>query len=199
VTRGRSRGDGAAGDRYDDPLTFPAAALMGEPPGSTREYDLHDVHVEPGDGLEVTEPVEGRVRLSRTNRGLLLSADLRTVLAAECARCLRAITVPVELDIDEEVLPTIDLQTGLPVALEEGEDPEVVRLNDHHELEMRPLVHEAISLAEPIAPLCEENCPGLCPECGERLTTEHHHEDAEIDPRLEALRSFAVDAEDETG
>ena len=49
---------------------------------------------------------------------------------------------------------------------------------------MRPLVEEAISLQEPIAPLCEPGCPGLCPECGERLEPGHGHGDGPIDPRL---------------
>jgi uncharacterized protein len=102
------------------------------------------------------------------------------------------------LRIDEEVLPTIDLASGLPVPVEEDADPEAPRLTDHHELELRPLVAEAISLAEPIAPLCEPDCPGLCPECGERLEPGHAHEDTDIDPRLEALRAFRVDAGAET-
>jgi hypothetical protein len=58
---------------------------------------------------------------------------------------------------------------------------------------------EAIALAEPIAPLCEPDCPGLCPECGIRMTPGHEHPDDDIDPRLEALRAFKVDAPDETG
>ena len=186
-------------DDYDDPLTFPAAALMGEPPGSTREYDVHGVTVDPGDDLHLVAPVDGRIRLSRTNRGLLVDGRFNTVLEAECARCLRPVRVPLELEIDEEVLPSIDVHSGLPVEAEEGEDPEVVRLNDHHELELRPLVHEAISLAEPIAPLCEPDCPGLCSECGERLSPGHEHADVDIDPRLEALKGFVVDADHETG
>jgi uncharacterized protein len=97
------------------------------------------------------------------------------------------------------VLPTIDLASGLPVPLEEDGDPEAPRLTDHHELEMRPLVAEAISLQEPIAPLCEPDCPGLCPECGQRLDPGHGHDDTPIDPRLEALRAFRFDAGDESG
>ena len=64
---------------------------------------------------------------------------------------------------------------------------------------MRPLVAEAISLQEPIAPLCEPDCPGLCTECGERLEPGHGHGDGPIDPRLEALRAFRFDAGDESG
>jgi uncharacterized protein len=44
--------------------------------------------------------------------------------------------------------------------------------------------------------VCEPDCPGLCEECGERLTPGHGHDDVPVDPRLEALRAFRV-ADDE--
>jgi uncharacterized protein len=195
-------GTGAARHPMDpngDPLTFALSGLMAEAPGTVRDVDLDAVDVDPGDGLVLAEPVSGTVRLTRTNRGLLLDARLRAALAGECARCLRPLITPVKFSIREEVLPTIDLASGLPVPLEEGGDPEAPRLTDHHELELRPLIAEAISLQEPIAPLCEPDCPGLCPECGARLDPGHAHEDVPIDPRLEALRAFRVDDGGESG
>jgi DUF177 domain-containing protein len=185
-------------DTFGDPLTFAVSGLMAEPPGTVREYEIPPVHVELDEELVTTEPVTGRLRLTRTNRGLVVDARIRTALAGECARCLRPLVTRVEARIDEEVLPTIDLASGQPVPLEEGGDPEAPRLTDHHELELRPLVAEAISLQEPIAPLCEPDCPGLCPECGARREPGHGHGDAPIDPRLEALRAFRVDGEAET-
>jgi uncharacterized protein len=186
-------------DTQGDPLTFAVSGLMAEPPGTLRDYDIEGVDVDPGGGLRLTEPVSGTLRLSRTNRGLLADARLGTALAGECARCLRPVVTPVRLRIHEEILPSIDLVSGHPVPLEEGEDPDTPRLTDHHELELRPLVAEAISLQEPIAPLCEPDCPGLCPECGERFSPGHAHDEAPIDPRLEALRAFRFDADDESG
>lgn len=186
-------------DVHGDPLTFAVSGLLAEAPGTVREYRIDGVVVDPGEGLRVAEPVTGRLRLLRTNRGLVVDAELRTALAGECARCLRDTLTPVRIRLEEEVLPSIDLGSGAPVLLEEGEDPETVRLTDHHELELRPLVEEAISLEEPIASLCEPACPGLCPECGERLEPGHGHDDGPIDPRLEALRAFRVDADAESG
>lgn len=186
-------------DAHGDPLTFAVSGLLAELPGTVREYDLDEVEVDPGDGLVAAEPLSGTLRLSHTNRGLIVDARLRTALAGECARCLRPLVTPIAVRIDEEVLPTIDIASGMPVALEEGADPETPRLTDHHELELRPLVLEAISLQEPIAPLCEPDCPGLCPECGERLEAGHPDHEAPIDPRLEALRAFRVDGGAETG
>lgn len=177
-------------DTHGDPLTLNVAGLLNEAAGAVREYRVDEVVVQPAEGPELAHPVSGRIRLLRTNRGLVVEADLATALAGECARCLRPAVTDVRIRLDEEVLPSIDLTSGLPVELGEGEDPETTRLTDHHELELRPLVVEAVSLQEPIAPLCEPDCPGLCEECGERLSGEHFHGERPIDPRLEALRAF---------
>jgi uncharacterized protein len=186
-------------DSVGDPLTFALSGLMAEAPGTVREYPLGPVMVEIDDDVTLARPVTGHVKLSRTNRGLVVDATVTTAMAGECARCLRPVEVPVTARIDEEVLPSIDLASGQPVPLEEDGDPEAPRLTDHHELELRPLVLEAISLAEPIAPLCEPDCPGLCPECGERREASHADHDAPIDPRLEALLAFRVDGDGDSG
>jgi uncharacterized protein len=186
-------------DAHGDPLTFAVAGLMADVPGTIRDYVIEGVSVDPGEGIVLAQPVDGSVRLSRTNRGLVVTAKLSTTMAGECARCLRPVLTPIRLRIDEEVLPSIDLASGAPVPLEEDGDPEGARLTDHHELELRPLVAEAICLQEPIAPLCEADCPGLCPECGERIEAGHGHDDRPIDPRLEALRAFRFDGGDESG
>ena len=186
------------GHPVGEPLTWNVAGLLTELPGATRDYRVAGVTIDLGEDLRQADPLEGEVRLARTNRGLLVQAHFATSLDAECSRCLRAIEVPVEIAIDEEVLPSLDLTTGLP--LDPSDEPDVLRLTDHHELELETPVREAIQLAEPIAPLCEPDCPGLCSVCGERLTHgPHDHGEPDIDPRLEALRGFRVDGDDESG
>jgi uncharacterized protein len=182
------------------PLTYPLAGLLAEPYGTERRYDVAGATIHLADDLRLTEPLEGEVRIARTNRGVLVEAHLAAAIAGTCSRCLRDIEVPISVDVTEEALPSVDLASGGPV--DTAPEPDVTRLNAHHELELAPLVADAISLAEPIAPLCEAACPGLCPTCGERLGPEHeaHHED-ELDPRLAALRAFraADDAADGGG
>ncbi|HSM15106.1 MAG TPA: DUF177 domain-containing protein [Thermoanaerobaculia bacterium] len=120
---------------------------------------------------------------------MIVEARVDAVIAGTCARCLRDIEIPIAVQITEEALPSADLASGR--AVDRSPEPEVTRLNDHHELELGPLVADAISLAEPIAPLCEPACPGLCPTCGARRGPEHQpHDEDEVDPRLAALRAF---------
>jgi DUF177 domain-containing protein len=180
------------------PLTYPLAGLLGEPPGSSRHFLVHGVTIPLPDDLRLAAPIEGRVDVARTNRGVIVRADLETALEGSCARCLRDLETPVSIHLDEEVLPALDVVTGH--RLDASVEPEVARLSDHHELELAPMVADAISLAEPIAPLCVASCPGLCPTCGERLDPGHpDHPADEIDPRLAALQAFKVDGGGETG
>jgi uncharacterized metal-binding protein YceD (DUF177 family) len=155
----------------DRPLTWNVAGLLADGVGTDRTYDVTDVSVDLPEDLTLSEPVSGTVRLTRTNRGVLADAHLHTAL---------------------EYLPSIDLQSGRPV--DEAGEPEALRLSDHHELDLEPSVSDAISLAEPIAPLDRPDCPGLCVVCGlPRDEGEHDHPDDDIDPRLEALRAFRPD------
>jgi uncharacterized protein len=180
-----------------EPLTWNVAGLLTEPAGSSRHYHVAGATIDLGEDLRLADPIEGDVRLARTNRGLLVQAAFKAGLDAQCSRCLRDIEVPVEVTIDTEALPSLDIATGLPVATHD--EPDVLRLTDHHELDLENEVREALLLAEPIAALCDESCPGLCPVCGERLADgPHEHPDDEVDPRLEALKAFKVDAGDET-
>lgn len=179
-------------------LLFPAASLLKEAPGASRIQPIAEAVVDLGPDLRQASPVEGELRLARTNRGLLINAAVQTSLALECSRCLRDVEVPLELTIVEEALPSIDIATGL--AVDASAEPDVIRLTASHELDLEPLLREAIQLAEPIAPLCRPDCPGMCVVCGAELAGgPHDHGDEELDPRLEVLRALQVDGERETG
>jgi uncharacterized protein len=178
-------------------LVYPMASLLAEPAGTVRRFEIHGATLTPPDDLRLTEPLDGRLKVTRTNRGMLVDAAFTTAIAATCSRCLRDTESPLQIEIHEEVLPVVDIATGR--ALDHDSEPEVARLTDHHELDFGALAGEAISLNEPIAPLCEPGCPGLCITCGERLGPIHvEHEEVEVDPRLAALQAFRVDGERES-
>jgi len=176
----------------DAPLTWNVSGLLGDDPGTSREYDVADVTIPLDEGMALARPINGHVRLQRTNRGILADARLTTALQAECSRCLRPMEVPVDVVLEEEFLPAIDLATGKPLSTDA--EPDVARLTDHHELDLEPLVRDELVIAEPIAPLHSPDCQGLCVECGLPLDEgTHDHPTDDIDPRLEALRDFKPD------
>jgi uncharacterized protein len=178
----------------DATFVWNVTGLLGDAVGSDRHYEIADGRVRLADDLQLAAPITGRVRLTRTNRGIFAHATLSTALAGECSRCLRPAVTPVEVRLEEEHLPSLDLQSGAPVS---GDDePDALRLTDHHELDLGPSVADAIALAEPIAPLDRPDCPGLCPVCGLPLDEGFHdHPADDIDPRLEALRAFQPDGD----
>src|SRR5437868_13062124 len=100
---------------YGEPLTYPLAGLLRESPGATRLYPVAGVTIDLGPDLELADPIDGTIRVSRTNRGAVVHARLDTAIASECSRCLKDIEVPLDLEIDDEALPSIDLETGQPI------------------------------------------------------------------------------------
>jgi uncharacterized metal-binding protein YceD (DUF177 family) len=183
----------------DRPFLEPFASLLGEAHGSVRTFEVGPGSLDLADQVELARPVRGRGRATRTNRGLLVEIDADTAIATACSRCLDEIVVALSFHVEEEVLPSLDLATGASVDV--SAEPEATRLDDHHQLDLEPILGDAIVMAEPIAPLCQPDCPGLCPVCGARLKDDpgHRHDDDEIDPRLAALKAFTVDAPDENG
>jgi uncharacterized protein len=45
-------------------------------------------------------------------------------------------------------------------------------------------------LALPLRPLCRDDCPGLCAECGARLSDDPEHGHETADPRWAALQGL---------
>jgi uncharacterized protein len=157
---------------------------LGRRPGSQRQVS-RTVPAPADLGIEVLQvpegsPVELDLRLEAVMEGVLVTGTADASLAGECARCLEPITDEITVDLQE-------LYVYEDHALPEGEDDEVSMLQDDL-VDLEPLLRDAVVLALPFQPLCEEDCPGLCPECGARLADDPDHaHDAAIDPRWAAL------------
>jgi uncharacterized protein len=171
-------------------LSYNVASLLRAEPGTVRRYAVEPFRMEIADDIVLAAPIEGEVRLSRTGRSIMAHAILSTAIDAPCSRCLRAVVAPIDVEIEEEALPSIDIDTGRPVDV--ADEPDALRLDEHHELDLGEPVREAISLAEPIALLCRPDCPGLCLVCGVDLNgaPDHRHEEETIDPRLAMLAEW---------
>ncbi len=171
-------------------LSYNVAGLLRAAPGTERRYPVDDIRLDIAPDVALARPIAGEVRLSHTGRSILARAHLTTAIEGYCSRCLTAVASPIAVDIEEEALPLIDIDTGLPV--DAATEPDALRLDDHHELDLDEPVREAISLAEPIAQLCRPDCRGLCPECGIDLNTvtDHIHREEVIDPRLASLAEW---------
>jgi uncharacterized protein len=54
-------------------------------------------------------------------------------------------------------------------------------------IDLLPVLRDAVVIDLPLAPLCSEECLGLCPECGVRLQDDPQHQHQTSDPRWAAL------------
>ena len=171
-------------------LSYNVATLLRAAPGTEKRYAVEAADLDMYDGLHLAAPIAGEVRLSRTRNSILARASLSTAIEASCSRCLTPMVAPIVVEIEEEALPSIDIDTGKPI--DPTAEPDALRLDDHHELDLDEPIREAISLAEPIALLCRPDCRGLCPVCGVDLNTvtDHGHADESLDPRLAALADW---------
>lgn len=163
-------------------MLYNVATILQEPNGTTRVYTVdEDIDI---DGEQ--RHVVGRARLDRTPRGILVRATFGSVMATQCSRCLRPVTLPLEIAVAEEYVPTLDVTSGAVVETLEGEE-EAYRISAHHELDLAEAVRESWVMAVPMAPLCREDCPGLCPSCGKDLDPGHACAEAPIDHRWSKL------------
>ena len=168
-------------------LSYSVADLLRSAPGTSERHAFAVPTLSIADEVELVEPVRGEVRFTHSGRSVIVQGHVDTVLAERCSRCLRPAQAPVSVDFEEEALPSVDPDSGAP--LRDADEPWVLRVDEHHHIDLEPALRDAISLAEPIAPLCRADCPGLCKVCGVDLTDSiaHGHPDDEIDPRLASL------------
>ena len=136
-------------------LSFNVAQLEKGLIGSTRDYQIDDKLAV--DGQEIT--VKGSVKFTRTNRSVLVVANLKTALPLECCRCLNEYECPIEVRFEEEFFPTLDVTSGLPVDAEDAE--ESFSIDEHHVLDLTEPIRQYVILAQPMKPLCRTDCTGI--------------------------------------
>ena len=141
------------------------AQLLRASIGSERDYEIKQVIDITGDG--VNGLVEGKVRLLRTDRSILVKGKLNTGVELTCSRCLGQFKCPLMMNLEEEYYPTTDVDTGAAIAV--PDEPGFFTIDENHVLDLTEAVRQYALLAIPMKPLCVENCAGLCPFCGHNL------------------------------
>ena len=126
------------------------------------------------------------------------SGTFKGYLTVACSRCVG----PVKLALDETLRVTFMPPGEMPDE-EEGEagseeGPEVRSEDldlfpyDGEKIDLEPLLREQFVLAIPFAPLCSEECKGLCPQCGIDRNSGTCNCEKPIDPRLAALKGLKL-------
>lgn len=127
---------------------------------------------------------------------VFVRGPLRGWIEVACGRCVE----PVRVAIDEDVTATFRPRQFVPEDVAGSGDDEVELTEDDldlypyegDEIDLAPLLREQIILAVPYAPLCREDCKGLCPQCGVERNVISCQCEAPLDPRLASLRDIKL-------
>ncbi len=133
-------------------------AALGLEPGTRRRVErsgiIEDLDVT---GSAIAEDAEVRVdvMLEAVPEAVIARGVVESLWEGACRRCLTAVSGALRSDVVEvfEKKPTTDHTYPL-----QGD-----------QLDLEPLARDAVLLELPQAPLCHEECQGLCPGCGAEL------------------------------
>jgi len=113
----------------------------------------------PSDGLTVLDsvvpagaPIDVDVELESLSDGIVVTGRVSAPWAGMCRRCLGPAGGLLDVLVRELYQAKPDSDDAFPL--------------DGDQLDLEPLVREALLLELPLAPLCRPDCAGLCPECG---------------------------------
>ena len=132
-------------------------------------------------GVPAGAEVHLRLRLESVMEGVLVSGEIQVPLVGSCARCLEPIEDTLTLDVQE-----LYAYEGSTTQATSEEDE--VRLVEGDFLDLEPMARDTVVLSLPLSPVCDEDCSGLCVDCGQRiddLPADHAHEIT--DPRWAGL------------
>jgi len=132
--------------------------------------DLQLAHVSPD------APLRLELRLEAIVEGILVSGTVSGTVTVECRRCLAQTRTELAVPVSEIFVSPNDAEADDRYCLQ-GDD-----------LELEPMVRDAVLLSMPLHPLCEENCKGLCATCGQDLNVADCGHRAREDQRWKPLR-----------
>ncbi|MDT5074551.1 MAG: hypothetical protein QOH82_3871 [Mycobacterium sp.] len=136
-------------------------------------------------------PVELDLRLESVSEGVLVSGTASAPTEGECARCLTPVSGDVEITLTELYAYP---DSATEATTEEDEVGRVVSDSSGDTVNLEQPIIDAVGMELPFSPLCRDDCPGLCPECGAPLAdfegdVEPHRHDV-IDPRWAKLAAM---------
>ena len=142
------------------------------------------------------QPIELDLRLESVMEGVLVTGSASATATGACVRCLDPVSHQVDVRFQELFAYADRAAHHREVGDDSDEAEEHQIVDDLFDLEI--VLRDAVVPSLPFQPVCREDCPGLCSECGMHLAEDpdHHHE--VIDPRWSALQSLTTETPSNT-
>ena len=182
------------------PLVFDTTDL-GRRPGSMER--LQRTIEAPADfGTDVIAVPQGstielELRLESVVEGVLVTGSVRATATGACVRCLDPVSREVDGNFQELFAYADRAAHHREVGADDDETEEHTLVGDLFDLE--PVLLDTVVPALPFKPVCRDDCPGLCSECGARLADEPDHHHDVLDPRWAALSALSPENTDLLG
>lgn len=156
-------------------------------PGSTKDVvaTVACDDVDFGDARIVDDPVDVKMHCESMSNGVSVAGTASATWAGECRRCLAPIRERLTIEV-------------LELYQQVRDDPDAYAI-ENDQINLLPMVRENLLLAIPVGPLCREDCPGFCPQCGADLSEAACGCDTTVtDPRWAALEGLKGVLDDPT-
>jgi uncharacterized protein len=171
-----------------DPWLVPITNLrrtIGSRRQETRSGPVGELAVA-GTKVEANSVAEAVASLDSIDGGIQVTAVVTAPWVGECRRCLKPVQGKLRCDVREVYRQRAEDESP--------EDDEETYPLKGEQLDLSPLVRDALLLELPIAPLCGEDCQGLCPTCGADLNGGPCTcAEVATDPRWSVLDSLKTD------
>ncbi|MHB8682666.1 MAG: YceD family protein [Acidimicrobiales bacterium] len=138
-----------------------------------------------GSAVPAGAEAEADVVLESVLGGVAVSGSVRAPWSGSCRRCLAPASGLVEVRVREHFTEGGDGEETYPLA--------------SGEVDLEPMVRDAVLLDLPQAPLCRPDCLGLCPWCGANRNEEACSCQAPRDERWAALDVLRSTPDDDRG
>ena len=147
---------------------------------------------------------EANVELYAESSNVFARGTITGWLEVACSRCIGTVRVPVAETLNITFLPRSQVPVEDAQELEDVRDTEEpasfadaledldVYPYDGEQLDLTALLRDQLVLAVPYAPLCQDDCRGLCNQCGTDLNQTTCNCEPGVDPRLASLRTLKI-------
>lgn len=129
--------------------------------------------------------LEGTLKISRAQQGLLFESHFEANVELECSRCLEMYSQKI----------TFEFAELFAFKQENVTDSDLI-VPDTAQIELDEIVREYAFLSYPIQPICSKECKGLCAVCGQNLNQNNCGHKLENINAFSKLKDFLKETEE---
>ena len=148
------------------------------------ESNLTDIDF---DEFKIIKPILYTGEIYKVGYSYIINIDISFKYKSKCARCLQSTTKAMEIGLNAKLEKDSNKSRS-----DEG-DLDIIYL-ENNILDLDKYILMEIASALPMRVLCNEECKGICPQCGKNLNKGSCDCEIEnIDPRFEKLKDLFTD------